>query len=119
MKKYQDMVITATQNAVDIIVFPERSLSGYEPSLVEELALSPKDIKSDAFQSMSDEYGISIEVGYPVKFSDGIKIIMVIFQPEKEALFYSKQLLHPDEMTFLNRESNMLRLALKEKSLCQ
>ncbi|MDY4379263.1 carbon-nitrogen hydrolase family protein [Pectobacterium brasiliense] len=119
VKKHQDMVITAAQNAVDIIVFPELSLSGYEPSLAEELALSPKDIKSDAFQSMSDECGISIAVGYPVKFSDGIKITMIIFQPEKETLFYSKQLLHPDEIPFLNKTSNRLRLALQGKSLCQ
>lgn len=68
-----------------------RKLSGYEPSLAEKLALSPQDIKSDVFQSMSDKYSISIAVGYPVKFSDGIKITMIIFQPEKETLFYSKQ----------------------------
>lgn len=39
VKKHQDMVITASQNAVDMIVFPELSLSGYEPSLAEILAL--------------------------------------------------------------------------------
>ncbi|MFP9494748.1 carbon-nitrogen hydrolase family protein [Pectobacterium brasiliense] len=115
VKKHQDMVITAAQNAVDIIVFPELSLSGYEPSLAEELALSPKDIKSDAFQSMSNEYAISIAVGYPIKFSDGIKITMIIFQPEKETLFYSKQLLHPDEIPFFKQGKQQTTVSVEGK----
>ena len=115
VKKHQDMVITAAQNAVDIIVFPELSLSGYEPSLAEGLALQPEDIKFDAFQSMSDEYGTFIAVGYPVKFSDGIKITMVIFQPEKETLFYSKQLLHPDEMPFFKQGKQQTTVSVAGK----
>lgn len=115
VKKHQDMVITAAQNAVDIIVFPELSLSGYEPSLAEGLALQPEDIKLDAFQSMSDEYGISIAVGYPVKFSDGIKITMIIFQPEKETLFYSKQLLHPDEIPFFKQGKQQTTVSVAGK----
>lgn len=115
VKKHQDMVITATQNAVDIIVFPELSLIGYEPSLAEGLALPPEDIKFDVFQSMSDEYGISIAVGYPVKFSDGIKITMIIFQPEKETLFYSKQLLHPDEIPFFKQGKQQTTVSVAGK----
>ncbi|MBB1525118.1 carbon-nitrogen hydrolase family protein [Pectobacterium carotovorum subsp. carotovorum] len=115
VKKHQDMVITASRNAVDIIVFPELSLSGYEPSLAEILALPSEEIKFGVFQSMSDEYGISIAVGYPVKFSDGIKITMIIFQPEKETLFYSKQLLHPDEMPFFKQGKQQTTLSVEGK----
>ncbi|MEQ9881361.1 carbon-nitrogen hydrolase family protein [Pectobacterium brasiliense] len=115
MKKHQDMIIAAARNAVDIIVFPELSLSGYEPSLAEGLALPPEDIKFDAFQSMSDEYGVSIAVGYPVKFSDGIKITMIIFQPEKETLFYSKQLLHPDEIPFFKQGKQQTTVSVAGK----
>ncbi|WEF10193.1 carbon-nitrogen hydrolase family protein [Pectobacterium actinidiae] len=115
VKKHQDMVITASQNAVDIIVFPELSLSGYEPSLAEIVALPSEESKFDVFQSMSDEYGISIAVGYPVKFSDGIKITMIIFQPEKETLFYSKQLLHPDEMPFFKQGKQQATLSVEGK----
>ncbi|MBN3079705.1 carbon-nitrogen hydrolase family protein [Pectobacterium polaris] len=115
VKKHQDMVITAAQNAVDIIVFPELSLSGYEPSLAEVLALPSEETKFDTFQSMSDEYNISIAVGYPVKFSDGIKITMIIFQPEKETLFYSKQLLHPDEVPFFKRGKQQATVSVEGK----
>ncbi|MCL6350693.1 carbon-nitrogen hydrolase family protein [Pectobacterium polaris] len=115
VKNHQDMVITAAQNAVDIIVFPELSLSGYEPSLAEELALPSDEIKFDAFQSMSDAYGISIAVGYPVKFIDEIKITMIIFQPEKETLFYSKQLLHPDEMPFFKQGKQQATVSVEGK----
>lgn len=83
IKRHQSMIVTAAKHFVDIIFFPELSLSGYEPSLAEKLALPSDEINFDTFQSMSDEYGISIVVGYPVKFSDGIKITMIIFQPEK------------------------------------
>ncbi|MEI7076375.1 carbon-nitrogen hydrolase family protein [Pectobacterium versatile] len=115
VKRHQDMIITAAQNAVDIIVFPELSLSGYEPSLAEGLALPSEEIKFDAFQSMSDECHISIALGYPVKFSDGIKITMIIFQPEKEMLFYSKQLLHPDEMPFFKQGKQQTTLSVEGK----
>ncbi|MCO4311912.1 carbon-nitrogen hydrolase family protein [Pectobacterium versatile] len=115
VKKHQDMVITASQNAVDIIVFPELSLIGYEPSLAEKLALSPEEIKFDVFQSMSDKYGISIAVGYPVKFNDEIKITMIIFQPENETLFYSKQLLHPDEISFFKQGKKQTTVSVEGK----
>ncbi|WP_251827185.1 carbon-nitrogen hydrolase family protein [Pectobacterium punjabense] len=115
IKKHQDMVITAAKNFVDIILFPELSLSGYVPSLAESLALPSDDVNIYTFQSMSDEYRIFIAAGYPVRFNDGIKITMVIFQPEKETLFYSKQLLHPDEMSFFKQGKQQTTVRVEEE----
>ncbi|WP_224552800.1 carbon-nitrogen hydrolase family protein [Pectobacterium versatile] len=115
VKKHQDMVITAIQNAVDIIIFPELSLSGYEPSLAETLALPSDEINFDTFQSISDEHGVFIAIGYPVKFNDGIKITMAIFQPGKETLFYSKQRLHPDEIPFFKQGKQQTTVSVEGK----
>ncbi|AIA70950.1 nitrilase-related carbon-nitrogen hydrolase [Pectobacterium atrosepticum] len=40
---------------------------------------------------------------------------MIIFQPEKETLFYSKQLLHPDEMPFFKQGMQQTTVSIEGK----
>ncbi|WP_215225291.1 carbon-nitrogen hydrolase family protein [Echinicola shivajiensis] len=85
---------------VDIIVFPELSLTGYEPELAQELALEINDVRLDEFQKLSDQNNITIGLGIPFKKALGISIGMVIFQPKQSRIIYSKQRLHPDELPY-------------------
>lgn len=90
----------AISQKADLIVFPELSLSGYEPQLAESLAIYAKDERLDVFQKMSDENQITICVGAPVKTGEGITISMIIFQPHQARKVYSKQHLHEDELPY-------------------
>lgn len=90
----------AVKEDVDLIVFPELSLTGYEPEFAKELALDADDLRLNVFQNFSDQNEISIALGAPTQAENGILISMLIFQPKKTRKIYSKQMLHSDELPF-------------------
>ncbi len=94
------LIELAISHHADFIVFPELSLTGYEPRLASLLAMNVDDGRLDVFQKISDHKKISIVVGAPIKSNDGIYISLIIFQPYKKQQIYSKEFLHPDEETF-------------------
>ena len=96
---HKKMIDVAILNNADIIVFPELSLTGYEPELVKELATNQDNNILDDFQKISDTNKIIICVGLPTNGDKGILISMIIFQPNAYRQTYSKQHLHPGEET--------------------
>lgn len=90
----------ATSQKVDLIIFPELSLTGYEPALAKELAVDLTDNRLDCFQVISDIHNIIIGVGAPLKAKNGIYISLILFQPKQARTSYSKQYLHADEEHF-------------------
>ncbi|MCW3119050.1 MAG: carbon-nitrogen hydrolase family protein [Chitinophagaceae bacterium] len=94
------LINLAISHGAETIIFPELSLTGYEPGLSKDLATDKDDNRLDGFQRMSDEKKITIGAGIPIKNNTGICISMVIFQPHKTRQLYSKKYLHPDEEEF-------------------
>jgi predicted amidohydrolase len=84
----------------DIILFPELSLTGYEPTLARKLSIEPDDSRLDDFQAISDSSAVVLGVGAPTRSASGTRITMFLFQPRKPRLTYSKRYLHPDEEPF-------------------
>jgi predicted amidohydrolase len=103
----------AADHAADVIIFPELSLTGYEPSLAKQLATDIDDSRLAAFQQLSDARQISIGVGVPTKTAMGIHITMIIFQPGKPRLANSKMYLHADEEPFFVSGENLPGLIIK------
>jgi predicted amidohydrolase len=109
----------AVAESAELIIFPELSLTGYEPQLAKELAMSEDDVRFEEFQKISDNHKITIGIGAPTKNNAGICITMVLFRPKKERQTYSKKYLHPDEelffvsgQSFTILEVNQTRVAL-------
>jgi predicted amidohydrolase len=84
----------------DTIIFPELSLTGYEPSLATKLATDQEDGRLAIFQELSTAHRLTIGVGLPIATNKGISIGMVIFQPAVERQTYLKKYLHADEEPF-------------------
>lgn len=89
----------AAQNA-RLIVFPEMSLSGYEPALARDLATTSDDRRLAELQYVCDRQRITVAAGLPTMNERGVLISMVIFQPGAARMTYSKQMLHLDELPF-------------------
>jgi predicted amidohydrolase len=70
----------ALSGGADVILFPELSLTGYEPQLAQELAMDPTDRRLDAFQLVSDRHQVTLGLGMPVRGVKGIYISLV-FKP--------------------------------------
>lgn len=100
----------------DLIIFPELSTTGYEPNLAKSLATDINDSIFTQFQILADQNNITIGIGMPTNSSQGIKISMLIFQPNKSRESYSKQELHSDELPYFvsGNFSSIITLADKK-----
>lgn len=87
----------AVQQQVDVIVFPELSLTGYEPSLAKELAITAADERLQVLQEISDQHNITICVGAPTQNDSNVHLSMIIIQPQREKTVYSKRFLYKHE----------------------
>lgn len=102
----------AVAEGADVIIFPELSITGYEPTLAAELATELNDARFNVFQELSDANQIVIGLGAPIKQQAGIQIGMILFQPQQERVLYAKQYLHPDEEPFFVRGDNFTSLPI-------
>lgn len=95
-----NLIDLAISMGADVVVFPELSLTGYEPALAQALATHQEDSRFDNFQNVSNAHQLTIGVGVPTKHSTGVCISMVLFQPHEVRRTYSKKYLHADEEAF-------------------
>ena len=100
IQTHLEFIKRSIEKGADLIVFPELSLTGYEPSMAKALAKNFDDPIFAPFQEKADEHKISIAVGMPLKTKKGIVIGMIIFQPNMRRSFYAKQILHADEVPY-------------------
>ena len=55
IERHKKFISMAVSNSADIIIFPELSLTGYEPTLAQELAADKNDNRFNDFQNISDK----------------------------------------------------------------
>ncbi len=117
INKHQDLIMDAVKKEVDIIVFPELSITGYEPELAKHLARTKEDLRLEVFQQISDQYDITIGVGMPIREGANIYISMVLFQTNKEKQIYFKQFLHVDELPYFSSGKNTFTVIGAEQDI--
>ncbi|GAB4024027.1 carbon-nitrogen hydrolase family protein [Spirosoma koreense] len=119
--KHKKLIELAVAEGADVLIFPELSLTGYEPRLASQLATTLADSRFDPFQQLADAHALTIGVGMPIRSDGGILIGMLIFQPNQPRQLYAKQHLHADEYpffvqgqepVFLTTETHKLALAI-------
>lgn len=98
--QHKQLVVLAITQHADVVIFPELSLTGYEPKLANQLAAEQDDSRFDTFQQLADTYSLTIGIGAPTKGKTGLCISLIIFQPNLARQTYSKEYLHPDEEAF-------------------
>lgn len=107
----------AIQFNADLIVFPELSITNYEPDLARALATTIEDPVFNPFQVLSDKNNISIGIGMPIQANDGIHIGMIVFEPNTTRKFYAKQMLHTDELPYFVGGTEQLFLNIKTSKI--
>ncbi len=100
IQRHESIVRQAIANDSQMVIFPELSLTGYEPSLAAALATDEHDERLAIFQRLSDEHAITIAVGLPTRHNAGVCISLMIFQSKLPRRTYSKAYLHRDEEPF-------------------
>ena len=115
--KHKKAIHLAIKNEVEVIIFPELSLTGYEPTLARKLTINEKDNRLKEFQEIANTHSITIGLGAPTQNDAGICISLIVFQPNKEIYTYSKEFLHPDEEDFFVSGKNKTNLIGKENNI--
>ncbi|SHF08408.1 Predicted amidohydrolase [Fodinibius roseus] len=117
IQNHKRIIKTALDHEAEMIIFPELSLTGYEPELAEQLATTKDDTRFNDFQKLSNKHQVTIGAGMPLKSDHGIIIGMVIFQPEEERRVYGKKYLHADEEPFFVSGSHLPELLGEQKNI--
>ena len=102
-RKHEQAIRQASNMGAHLVVFPELSITGYEPSLAQDLAFDHDDSRLTVFQTLSDELNISVAVGCPLRSEDKPQIGLVLFQAYQERTCYAKQHLHVDELPYFTQ----------------
>lgn len=90
----------AKEMDASLLIFPELSLTGYEPKLAKQLATSAEDSRLLAIQQYANYNNMIIGAGLPLTGKKGIHISMVVFHPNNSRQVISKQFLHADEYPY-------------------
>jgi len=115
--KHLSFIEKAAEFKSNLIVFPELSLTGYEPTLAKELALNYKTEKLLSLQEAADNYQIVIGAGMPTMSSTGLFISIIIFLPNENRKVHSKSVLHEDEMPCFDAGTQNPMLELYEEKV--
>ncbi|APQ13708.1 carbon-nitrogen hydrolase family protein [Pseudomonas oryzihabitans] len=97
LRTHLDFIAAAAYAGVDLLLFPELSLTGYEPSLAAELALEPSDRRLLPLREACREARLTAIVGAPVRGSAGLHIGALILGADGSCQVHTKQYLHPGE----------------------
>ena len=103
---HKRLIGLAATNDSEIIIFPELSLTGYEPSMAKALALTSDDHRLEGFQFLANSHSITICLGAPIQLNEEICIAMLIFHPNRSMQIYFKEYLHKDEEDFFVSHQN-------------
>lgn len=89
----------AAELGVNFLMFPELSLTGYEPALARGLVMTPEDSRLRPLQAKARDWGMTTVVGAPVRSTtgDGLMIAAFIFHPDGAVTVQHKQHLHVGE----------------------
>ena len=114
---HKKLIDLAIANGADTLIFPELSITGYEPKLAQVLATDKNDAQFNDFQHISDSQNITIGIGVPTKSFSGISITMALFQPNKARETYSKRYLHSSETPFFVSGQSSVQTIGEQKNI--
>jgi predicted amidohydrolase len=117
INSHKNLINLAVSLRAELIIFPELSITGYEPTLAKELATTANDSLFDDFQNISNTKRVAIGLGVPTKNMCGVCISVVIFQPDAPRQVYSKKYLHADEEPFFVSGENLSNLKIHHSNV--
>jgi predicted amidohydrolase len=99
---HAELTEKALNHGARLIVFPELSLTGYEPDLARDLALKASDPRLNPLRKVAKEREITIVAGVSMLSDAGLNIAAFVYRPSGEPLVYTKHHLHKGEEAFFS-----------------
>lgn len=104
LKTHYAVIDEAHKHSVDVLIFPELSLTGYEPDLAQSLAIEVNSNILDDLKAKAIRYNMTIMVGAPkLTNTDQPLVALFIIDNSGVVTTYSKMYLHPGEDAYFSR----------------
>ena len=111
LSRHLELVERLPRGEPVFLLFPELSLTGYEPALADPCAVAENTPLLDGLEDLCRAREIKVAVGAPIQGNGRPYIGMLILGgPERQ--LYRKQHLHPDEEPFFEPGATELRIDL-------
>lgn len=111
IQRHLVLMRAAAERGVQLLVFPELSLTGYEPALATGLAIAPEDAVLSPLREMAQELRLTAVVGMPIRRAPeaGVLIGALVLGADGSLAVYTKQHLHPgEEAAFIPGEGSAI-----------
>jgi predicted amidohydrolase len=97
--RHLEFMQAAAAQGVQLLVFPELSLTGYEPALAAKLAIAPEAPLLRPLREMARELQLTAVVGMPIRLAPGADVLIgaLVLGADGSMAVYTKQHLHPGE----------------------
>lgn len=100
LNSHFELIELAIENGVDLITFPEMSITGYCREEGDEYSFSRNDTRLQNLQELSSKGNIVIVAGAPIRLGSDLYIGSFIMNPDGAVDMYTKQYLHDGEQLF-------------------
>lgn len=97
MRDHCRLAKLAAEHDVQLIIFPEMSLTGYLREDAAGFAFNEHDERLQPLQDIATAHNMTIIAGAPIRMNDKLHIGSFIIQPNGNTLIYTKQFLHEGE----------------------
>lgn len=97
---HYNLIDLASKSHVDLIIFPEMSITGYEREKARDLAFTEGDPRLDKLRQLSVDKKMILIVGAPILKGNDLFIGAFIIKPDNSISIYIKQFLHTGEEEF-------------------
>lgn len=115
---HQNLIELAAVNHVDVVIFPELSLTGYEYDFAASLAFTDSDPRLDVFKALAQQHNIMILIGAPIAIEHSKpQIGLFVISPAQPIFHYSKIYLHLGEEQFFTSGSEVKVVDYKHHSI--
>jgi predicted amidohydrolase len=100
IRHHLQMADLAARKGVELLLFPEMSLTGYGREHAQEQNFSVKDARLQPLKEKATEHNMCIVAGAPIKIGSKLHIGAFIIHPGGDVRIYTKQYLHEGEEQF-------------------
>lgn len=117
--RHLQLIELAAAAQIDLLVFPELSLTGYDLPLAASLALTPDDAGLSCFSLRARQHRMTIVVGAPLRLTESgpVYIGALIFSPDGGTKYYTKQHLHADEVNYVKAGNGAAALVINAQRI--
>lgn len=118
LNAHYKLIQLAADHGVQLLVFPEMSITGYVREAASRLAFSCNDARLDALKNLAMKYSMTVIAGAPVRMGSALHVGSFIISPNQTVSLYTKQFLYKGESDyFMPNFGNNPIIPLEEENI--